>query len=368
MISAQAFVLKWIEFAAAGTILLLAAKVAMSRLRQPADRINLILMTFFAAAIIPLVLVLAPLPVWHLGIVTADQTFDVSRVSNRSVSHAPQGSASEGVSRHQELTQPATRDAIARAVANGSSSRAPAAAPSKPLDGWRLAAMVLLATHCLAAALFATEAVIADLWLRRLSARSRLAGSNVQAAWVQITQGRGGAVGLLFSSDVATPLTYGWLRPTVIVPESIAAGDATVLRFCLAHEWSHVENGDLRHWRLAWACQFLLWFQPSFWLLRRELRVCQDLLADHRATRAGRDALEYSQLLLTFARQQAGRPIAGAIAFVDCSSQLSRRINMLLNSTPVLRSRSSWAFRVSLAALALVAAALVGHAPRLRSG
>lgn len=33
---------------------------------------------------------------------------------------------------------------------------------------------------------------------------------------------------------------------------------------------------------------------------------------------------------------------------------------MLVTSTPVLRSRSSWAFRVSLAALALVAAALVG--------
>ncbi|HVC97957.1 MAG TPA: M56 family metallopeptidase, partial [Pirellulales bacterium] len=223
-----------------------------------------------------------------------------------------------------------------------------------------LAALGLLAIYSMAAVAFVAEWIIGARWLRGMSARARPAGNTVEAAWNRLTNDRCGSVRVLVSTEITAPLTYGCLRPTVVLPESIAEGDPGPLGFCLAHEWSHLENGDLRNWRLAWVCQFLLWPQPLFWILRRELRVCQDILADHRATGAGRDAIEYSELLLAFAGERIGRPIAGAIAFFDRSSHLSRRIKMLLTSTPALRSRSSLAFSLAAGMLSLVCAALIG--------
>lgn len=110
---------------------------------------------------------------------------------------------------------------------------------------------------------------------------------------------------------------------------------------------------------MTWFCQLALWFQPLFWLLRRELQACQDFVADHRAADAGREAVEYSELLLELSRQHMGRPVIGAISLIDRSSQLSRRIKMLLASPVALRSCSPIAFYLAAAALSVSCAVLV---------
>jgi beta-lactamase regulating signal transducer with metallopeptidase domain/5-hydroxyisourate hydrolase-like protein (transthyretin family) len=231
--------------------------------------------------------------------------------------------------------------------------------PARGVGPWSVAAVFLLVLYCGATAVLFAEWLIGVRCLRGISSRSLPASQAVRNLWMSITQGRGESIRTLVSIEVRTPLAYGCLRTTVMIPQSMTAGDATALRFCLAHEWSHIIRQDLPAWRLTWLCQFVLWFQPLFWIMRRELRVCQDFLADHHATNEGADALEYSELLMAFTRQRTGRPIAGAIAFFDQSSQLSRRINMLLNSHVVLRSRSSLKFCLSVIAMSLVCAGLI---------
>ena len=107
-----------------------------------------------------------------------------------------------------------------------------------------------------------------------------------------------------FVPHVDTPLTFGWLRPVVVIPQQIAAAGGEALRYCLAHEWWHIQRADILSWQATWACQFVLWHQPLFWVLRRELRICQDILADSHATAGGDAALEYSELLVSFARNR----------------------------------------------------------------
>jgi beta-lactamase regulating signal transducer with metallopeptidase domain len=357
MISPQQIVVTWIEYAAAGAILLVAAKIAVSRLRQPVDRTNLIVMTFVATAVVPLLPTLMPVPIWHLRLVTTEKRGDTTPAATPFVS--------PDLPREPEFNREAFRDppvepaAIGSPVGDGPSARTSAASTSR-FNPWWLAATSLLVSYCLAAGLFVAEWFVSARWLQRISARARPAPKAVEDAWTRITQGRGDSVPVRISTEITAPLAYGCLRPTVVIPESIAEGDPAALRFCLVHEWSHVANGDLRAWRLTWACQFLLWFQPLFWMLRRELRVCQDILADHRAASAGRDRIEYSELLVAFAQQQNRRPIAGTIAFFDRSSQLSRRISMLLSSTLTLRSRSPVAFSLTAGTLSLVCSILIG--------
>ncbi|HVA49696.1 MAG TPA: M56 family metallopeptidase [Pirellulales bacterium] len=360
MVSSQQIVVKWIEYAATGAVLLLAARLAVGRLRQPTDRIKLILMSFVVAAVIPVLVSLSRVPAWHLGIMVAADAEHRSPQAKTSASLPLALAAPPEMPATSEISRPA--EGIA---ANDlrppvrSNTDSPVGTPPSKFDVWVPMAIGLLIAHGFATAWFLAERLIGVRWLRRMAARAVPATPAVRAVWASVAGGRGDAVRLLVSNDVDTPLTYGFLPPTVVIPEPIADGDQMVLRFCLAHEWSHVASGDVAMWRLAWLCQFALWFQPLFWRMRRELRSCQDFVADHCAAGAGRDAVEYSELLLDFARQRMGRPVAGAIALLDRSSQLSRRVKMLLASPIALRSRSPLLFCLAAGSLLLVGAMLV---------
>ena len=54
----------------------------------------------------------------------------------------------------------------------------------------------------------------------------------------------------------------------------------------------------------------LLFYQPLFWWLRRQLRLCQDYLADDRAAAAGSPE-DYAACLVRLAREAAAAPAAG---------------------------------------------------------
>ena len=84
----------------------------------------------------------------------------------------------------------------------------------------------------------------------------------------------------------------------IVLPRALCdSGDFQELRFCLGHEWCHIERRDSRAWNLANIAGFVLFYQPLFWWLRRQLRLCQDYLADDRAAALG-SAEDYSTLLV----------------------------------------------------------------------
>ena len=68
MISSQQIVIGWIEFVLAGTILLATTKMIIDRLRQLADRVNLIAMSLLASAFVPLQLSFLTVPNLRLGL------------------------------------------------------------------------------------------------------------------------------------------------------------------------------------------------------------------------------------------------------------------------------------------------------------
>src|SRR5262245_24603750 len=68
--TSQHFVIGWLESVLAAFVLLAATRLVLGRIRQPADRINLILAGITAATLAPLLIALAPLPKWHLGLVS----------------------------------------------------------------------------------------------------------------------------------------------------------------------------------------------------------------------------------------------------------------------------------------------------------
>ena len=101
-------------------------------------------------------------------------------------------------------------------------------------------------------------------------------------------------------------------------------------------------------WPLGGVCCVVLFAHPLFWWLRRAIRSDQELLAD--AVAAGDHRQDYAEDLLRLIRQTthpSPMAVSAAMGLWEGSSQLSRRIAMLLDETFRVEPTGSrrWKFR-----------------------
>ena len=142
---------------------------------------------------------------------------------------------------------------------------------------------------------------------------------------------------LRLSHRLRAPVCFGLRRPAVLLPELMEDAADAELRWVFAHELTHLRRRDpWSSWGLGLA-QAVYFFLPWFWWLRRQVRLCQEYVADAAAAGAGPAADEYAEFLVSLARGTAA-PL-GATG-LGTSSDLLRRVQMLLQSkTPV---QGSW--------------------------
>src|SRR5262249_27256621 len=107
---------------------------------------------------------------------------------------------------------------------------------------------------------------------------------------------------------------------------------------------------------------------PWFWWLRRQIRLCQEYVADARAAGHAASPADYAQLLLSFT-SSAPTP-QGAFGVVGRESDLFRRISMLLEDRTIeSRCPMRWSMAIGLV---LVSSAIImsglGLASRASAG
>jgi len=109
-------------------------------------------------------------------------------------------------------------------------------------------------------------------------------------------------VRLLLAPGDAMPMTWGLLRPVVLLPAGVKTWSPSRRRAVMMHELAHVYRGD---WLTQLAARFvcaLYWWHPLAWMTARRLReerehACDDLVLTH-----GADAPDYASQLLEIAR------------------------------------------------------------------
>lgn len=159
-------------------------------------------------------------------------------------------------------------------------------------------------------------------------------------------------VRLLVSAEVAAPLSWGMLRPVIVVdPHSLARADAGHI---LAHELAHIARHDWPALLLQRAVCAIYWANPLVWLLARRLEQDSEQAADDRVIAAGVAAAPYAHTLLQVSVQAAvdiaGSGAPGANAIAASGALLKRRIEALLDGG---RRRASLNGRQMTAALLL---------------
>ncbi len=148
------------------------------------------------------------------------------------------------------------------------------------------------------------------------------------------------------SPKVSSPLTIG---SGILLPADYQTWDVEKLRIVLAHESSHIRQGDFYLQVLAGLYASLVWFSPLGWWLKRELADLAEAISDRAGIEQAESRTSYAQILLEFAA--APRHAAVGVPMARPGS-LSRRIERLLDDHAF--SQSFAGHRRALIAVVLV--------------
>lgn len=89
---------------------------------------------------------------------------------------------------------------------------------------------------------------------------------------------------LRVSGRVERPVLLGLARPFIVIPRHLERPEARErLRLCLLHELAHAECLDPWFRLVGTLAQAAWFFLPPVWWIRAQLRLDQEVLADHRA-------------------------------------------------------------------------------------
>jgi beta-lactamase regulating signal transducer with metallopeptidase domain len=150
-------------------------------------------------------------------------------------------------------------------------------------------------------ALIVASTFTAWLRMRRIARDGLVVRDEGWRAALRDAMGAAGVVRpvrLIATPDVSVPMTWGSLRPVVVVPTSALGWDQDRRRIVLLHELSHVGSLDWAFNLLARVACAALWFHPAAWWIARELNADGELACDERVIAAGIRRSDYAELLV----------------------------------------------------------------------
>jgi hypothetical protein len=216
------------------------------------------------------------------------------------------------------------------AAATPSTAAHSAPIPAPVRWDWRDA---LAAAYGLGVLLFLGRLAFGYQFTRRLVRAARPAGDVLVSSWISV------------------PMTAGWLRPKILLPEGWESWEQDKLDAVLAHERTHVRRADWLIAMLAGLNRSIFWFHPLAWWLERRLAALAEQACDDAALLEVAHA-PYAAALLDMAaavKTAQGRLIWEAMAMAK-AAEVKQRIERILDETrqiPRGVTRARW---VALAA------------------
>jgi beta-lactamase regulating signal transducer with metallopeptidase domain len=206
-----------------------------------------------------------------------------------------------------------------------------AATDTLPVDPARLVEL----GYPVPAAVLLALLLVAILRLGGLKRRSRiLADPRWHAALAGAQQRLGFKHGaaLLVSPEVAAPVSWGFVRPTILLSVG-AERDARHAEALIAHELAHVASFDWLKLLAGRLTTAMFWFNPLVWLLARRCHDLCEEAADDAVLRAEVKRPDYAELLVDTARRSAGPMLFAVHGVAPTESALGRRVASVLDAS-----------------------------------
>ncbi len=219
----------------------------------------------------------------------------------------------------------------------------------------------MVSAETLVVALLAAGAALRLGWLGaglcRLRALRRRAHplSPLPPAVVAAESRTGATAEVLVSPEVASPVTLGWLRPAILLPEGFGSLGAAEQEAVACHELLHVRRRDSWAVLLEEGARALLWAQPAAWGVLSGISLFREQAIDRAVVESTGDRRAYLRALAHLARLSQESP-AAALPF-QTQSHLVRRLAQLVKEVPMSRTHVFLATVGAAALLLLVGAA-----------
>lgn len=182
-------------------------------------------------------------------------------------------------------------------------------------------------------------------------------------AWMKLVAETSSRIGLRRrvdlrrSDETDIPLSYGLLRPVVLLPGGSEEWTTDRRRVVLTHELIHSGRLDSLSFLIGQVSCAAYWFHPLAWLALSRFRKEQERSCDDAVVRAGTGHSVYAEHLVSLARSVA--PGAGnwsASVGMAETCDLEQRVHALLDP---LRNRGVLGRGVCVAALVAIAACVI---------
>lgn len=150
------------------------------------------------------------------------------------------------------------------------------------------------------------------IWLAigffRLGRLTRRAVPIESAEYATVQEQLGTSATISEVDRLAQPVTFGFRRPTVLLPDVLAVAPAPLRRAVVTHELFHVRRGDWLSLLGEEAVRTALWFHPAIHWLTSGIQLAREEMVDELTVRATGDRRAYMQALLAFADTSGLRP------------------------------------------------------------
>jgi beta-lactamase regulating signal transducer with metallopeptidase domain len=153
------------------------------------------------------------------------------------------------------------------------------------------------------------------------------------------------------------PMTWGVMRPVVLLPSGDFDSTIEQRLDVLRHELAHVRRHDCLTQLVGQLACAIYWFNPLAWIAVRQLRVEREHACDDEVLRAGSKASAYADYLLRVARtlHMPGVAAFGGLAMARPSQLTGRLLAVLDDARRRGRISTSAAVRGALATIVIVA-------------
>jgi len=185
--------------------------------------------------------------------------------------------------------------------------------------------------------------------LRWLEVRARRV---TDGPWVELAReiasryGVARPVAILASDRPAPIVTWGLLRPRVLIPRAALGWTADRIHVVLGHELAHVQRAD---WSMQLAAELLkaiYWFNPLLWIAGTRLRQESEHACDDAVLNLGVDGADYAGHLLELARDASRHysrwslrlPAPAIVRPSTFERRVTAMLNVRVNRTPPSRT------------------------------
>jgi TonB family protein len=140
------------------------------------------------------------------------------------------------------------------------------------------------------------------------------------------------------SDSVPGPVTYGWRRPSILLPERVLELPSKLREAIACHELIHVRRGDWLFVLAEALVRCLLWFHPAIWFVLGRIQLAREQVVDREAVDLLQNRESYLDALVAVAGHRLYPDLAPAPLFLR-KRHLAARVKAVVKEIDMSRSR-----------------------------